>query len=240
MRAWINISIVLFLIGSSFILFRMKGYLYITAVCYLAAVSIVVYHIAPDTLKRVFFVLLGVGLVYFLTVEFLVVGQCRGDNNGARSHLIVLGAAVKGDQPSLSLTHRIEAAESYLTSYPESKAVLSGGQGDDEMISEAQCMFNVLTSHGIDPDRLILEDKSTSTKENLNYSKELILEDGGKLDDVAIVSSPYHLYRAKTMAADSGFVNIAGVACVHGYPIYSLGMYIREAFGITHLWIFGD
>jgi Uncharacterized conserved protein len=100
-------------------------------------------------------------------------------------------------------------------------------------------MRDWLVEHGINPDRIIMENHSTSTMENLEYSLKLIIEDGGSADNIAIVSSPYHLYRAKTMARSIG-IEPAGVACVYGYPIFTLGMFIREAFGVTHLWVFGD
>ena len=240
MKLWMKICIALFVLGTAFLFPKMKGYMYITAALYFITACIVIYQIAPETIKRIFFILAAIGVCYFCVVEVFILKDCRGDKNPQRSYVIVLGAAVKGERPSLSLTHRIQKAEEYLTTYPDTKAILSGGKGAGEDISEAQCMYNVLVADGIDPNRLILENQSTSTKENLEFSKELILKDGGSLDDVAIISSPYHLFRAKTMAKDVGFPNVAGVACVHGYPIYSLGMYIREAFGVTHLWVFGD
>ena len=57
---------------------------------------------------------------------------------------------------------------------PETKAVLSGGKGDGESITEAQAMCNYLVEHGIDRERLILEEKSTNTTENLKFSLGII------------------------------------------------------------------
>ena len=108
-----------------------------------------------------------------------------------------------------------------------------------ENISEALCMHDWLVSSGIEEERLIMEDRSTSTMENLMFSMEKLKENGGTPDDVAILSSNYHLYRAKEMARSLG-MDPAGVCCVPGYPIYTLGMFIREAFGLTHLWVFGN
>ena len=184
-------------------------------------------------------VLTCIGLIYFCAVEYLIVSNARTDQDPERSYLIVLGAAVHGDRPSLSLYHRLTSALEYLEQYPNSKAVLSGGQGNGENISEALCMHDWLVSSGIEEERLIMEDRSTSTMENLMFSMEKLKENGGTPDDVAILSSNYHLYRAKEMARSLG-MEPAGVCCVPGYPIYTLGMFIREAFGLTHLWVFGN
>ena len=83
------------------------------------------------------------------------------------------------------------------------------------------------------------EPRATSTQENLEYSFALIRERGDEPDGkVAIVSSAYHLYRAKSMARLQG-VGAAGVAAPWGYPLVMLNYFIREAFGVTHLWAFG-
>ena len=178
-------------------------------------------------------------LIYFCVVEGIIIRNSRTDSNPERGYIIVLGAKVRGLEPSVSLRHRLEAALSYLNSYPNSKVIVSGGQGADELISEAQCMRDWLTANGIDEARILMENQSSSTLENLNNSKALIIADGGNAEDVAILSSPYHLYRAKLMARSLG-MNPAGVACVNGLPCYTVGMYVREAFGVTHLWILGN
>ena len=218
----------------------MKGYLYMSAALLFAAALLLIFNLGSESLKRAVALITAIGLIYFCLLEIPIVGNARTDKNPERGYLIVLGAGVRGTEPTLSLIHRLQAAQSYLTTYPDSKAVLSGGKGDGEDISEAQCMFNWLTERGIEPERLFIEDKSSSTMENLEFSKKIIEENGGSAADTAIVSSPYHLYRAKLMAEKLGYESPAGVACVHGYPIYSLSMYIREAFGVTHLIVFGD
>ena len=109
-----------------------------------------------------------------------------------RKYLVVLGAAVHGSTPSLSMTHRLEGALDYLEAYPESTAIVSGGQGVGEDISEAQAMYDWLTAHGVAPERVIMENKSTSTMENLEFSYNIIRERGDEpAGNVAIVSSGY-------------------------------------------------
>lgn len=84
-----------------------------------------------------------------------------------------------------------------------------------------------------------MEDKATSTMENLDYSFDIIRSLGGEPDgNVTIVSSSYHLFRAKSMAKRLG-VGAAGYSCAPGNPILAANFFIREAFGVTHLWVFG-
>ena len=178
-------------------------------------------------------------MIYFIAVEIPIIKNSRTDPEPERKYLIVLGAAVHGDEPSLALTHRLEGALDYLEKYPSSYAILSGGKGSGENISEAECMFGWLTERGIPAERLILESRSTSTAENLQNSFDIIRSRGDEPDgNVALLSSAYHLCRAKMMAELYG-VKAAGVAGNPGYPVYMLNCYIREAFGITHLRVFG-
>ena len=80
--------------------------------------------------------------------------------------VVVLGCQVFPDgHPSLMLRGRIQAACDYLSQHPEAVCVASGGQNDNEPISEAACIRDALTGMGIDPSRIYLEDKSTSTEE---------------------------------------------------------------------------
>lgn len=101
-------------------------------------------------------------------------------------------------------------------------------------------MYDWLVANGVDPDRVLKEDRATSTKENLEFSFDIIRQRGDEpAGKVAIVSSAYHLYRAKLMARMQG-VEAAGVAAPWGYFFVMLNYFIREAFGVTHLWVFGS
>ena len=101
-------------------------------------------------------------------------------------------------------------------------------------------MHDWLIAHGIPEERILQEPRATSTQENLAFSFQIIRERGDEPDGhVAIVSSAYHLYRAKEMAKLQG-VEAAGVAAPWGYFFVMLNYFIREAFGVTHLWVFGN
>ena len=234
-----HICVPILFLAAAFFYFCMNGYTYISAALVFIAGLILVYHLGSKTVIRIVSLLTAVGLLYFLALEVLIISNSATDKDPARKYLIVLGAQVRGDSPSLSLLHRLEAALEYLNTYPDSTAIVSGGKGDGENISEAQCMAVWLTEHGIAEDRIIQENCSTSTIENLQNSWDIIRQEGGDADDMAILSSNYHLYRAKSMARKLG-MDPAGVKGNVGYPIYTLGMFIREAFGVTHFWVFGN
>ena len=125
-------------------------------------------------------------------------------------YIIVLGAHVNGTRLSKALLERTRRALEYLEENPGTKAVLSGGQGEGEAISEAQAMSEYLQEHGISRDRLILEDRSTNTKENLDFSLEKI----GTLEaSVGVVTNHFHVFRGVAIGKKCGCKNI--------YPIPS-------------------
>lgn len=239
----INLSLlfILILFVIAFIcIFILKGYSYLGYAAILIAIMVALYHWAPEWLWRTAVIIIGVCLVYFVIVEIPIVLNSRTDKDCGKDYIVVLGAEVAGNRPSRSLNYRINEAYSYLTQYPESIAIVSGGQGETEQISEAQCMFDNLTARGIPAERIIMEDKATSTMENLQFSFNIIREHGEEPSgNTAILSSSYHLFRAKTMAKNLG-VEAAGVACYPGNPFLAMNFFIREAFGVTKLMVFGN
>lgn len=117
--------------------------------------------------------------------------------------VIVLGCKVKGNEPSVALRKRVDAAYRFLLSNPNSVAILSGGQGRDENLSEALCMQQLLYDRGVMKDRLILEDRSTSTDENIRFSLEIMAQLGMKKEAV-IATSEYHQKRASLICKRYG------------------------------------
>ena len=162
-------------------------------------------------------------MLLLLMLIILVKGKTTATNQGT---IIVLGCSVKGDKPSLSLLKRINTAYDFLAKNKNAIAVLSGGQGKDENISEAQCMYNLLTQKGIDKKRLILEDKSKSTDENIRFSKSLIAD-----DTVAIATSEYHQLRAKMICKRCGLKAYAQSS--HTKPNILPTFLLREVLGIA-------
>lgn len=152
---------------------------------------------------RVGIVLLAVGGVVYIWLGEEMKQGVRPVANGTAEYVIVLGAKVKpGGVPSLSLKNRLEEAVKYLNKYPHVKVIVSGGQGADEDRTEASVMLKYLQDNGIDTNRILVEDQSTSTYENLLFSKEL-LPTGTKR--ITIVSNDFHLKRAKYLAESLDF-----------------------------------
>ena len=223
-----------------FLRFALRGYAWWGYACLFVAALLLLHHFLPSGLWRVVVILVCIGLGYFGFVEYFVIKNARTDPEPERKYLIVLGAAVYGEQPSLTLIRRLEGALDYLERYPDSVAIVSGGMGPGETVTEAKAMHDWLIAHGIPEERVLMEDKATSTQENLAFSFRIIRVRGDEPDgNVAIVSSAYHLYRAKEMAKLQG-VEAAGVAGPWGYFFVMLNYFIREAFGVTHLWVFGN
>ena len=166
------------------------------------------------------------------------IGVCaKGDDDPKADFVIVLGAGVNGDEPSRSLSERLKAAQEYLAQYPDAIAILSGGKGDGENLSEALCMYQWLTAHGVAPERLRMEDKSTTTEENIRNSLELIeREFGVRPAKAAVVSSSYHLARASLLAKAEG-LQMLGVPAATGNPFYLCQMFLREIAALWYTWV---
>ena len=155
--------------------------------------------------------------------------QAEKNEASAQTTLIVLGCQVRGSVPSKMLKNRIDAAFDYLKQNPEAVAILSGGQGEDEDISEAACMLNALKEKGIAPERLFCEDGSKNTDENIKNSLAII-EKNALSKSVAIATSDYHQKRAAMICARYGLEPHAVNAPTETYlvPVF----YTREVFGV--------
>ncbi len=187
--------------------------------------------------------ILSLGLCAVLiagTVTGIVVGTAaKGDEEIPCDYVIVLGAGVNGTQPSLILSERISRAEIYLREHPDAIAILSGGKGSGEHISEAQCMFNSLTAKGIAPERLWLEDRSTSTRENLRFSMALIEgKTGSRPTRAAIISNEFHLYRAGLFAEEQD-LQMVGIPARTTWFSLRANYFLREIVAVWYYTILG-
>lgn len=184
---------------------------------------------------KIFLSIIGVAAAAVVCVALVeTVWMVRAAENRPTEHgmtAIVLGCKVKGRKPSRVLTERLEAACDYLKSEPDAVAILSGGKGEDEEISEAGCMYEYLTAHGIAEDRLILEDMSTNTRENLAFSKEILRKRQLGME-VTIITSGFHEYRANKMAEKLGLKSYSTPA--HTGILYFPTYYVRELYGILY------
>lgn len=154
--------------------------------------------------------------------------------------VIVLGAGVNGTEPSLSLRTRLDAALDYLEENPDVPVVLTGGQGYGEEITEAQCMYDYLTTRGVTSERILLEEQATSTAENFAFSKPLLAVEGidVETDLVAVVTNDFHIYRAGLIAAREGYALTFGVPAELPWLHLEINYCVREAFALVKTLIF--
>ena len=182
---------------------------------------------------------LCLGILIFAVTEGIIIKASLGSSENDCKYMVVLGAKVNGTAPSVSLSDRLDATYDYLTEHPQVIAILSGGQGEDEGISEAQCMFEQLTARGIDAQRLWLEEQATSTWENLKFSLNLIEEKTGiRPEKIGLLSSEYHLFRASLFARDCG-VEAQGIPARTSWPSIRINYFLREVAGVWHYIILG-
>lgn len=143
---------------------------------------------------------LGTGFAAFLSVKMI-----NAANNAPEEPVtaVVLGCHVKGTKPSLMLTRRLEAACEYLKENPDVKCVVTGGQGTGEDITEAEAMKQYLMEKGIEGERILKEDRSVNTDENLAFTKT-VLEQNGLSNDIVVITDGFHQYRASLIAEKQG------------------------------------
>lgn len=140
------------------------------------------------------------GICVFFSVNMLLYIEKPLDETEA---VIILGCQVRGEEPSLMLKSRLDAALDVLRENPAAVCVASGGRGRGEDISEAECMRRYLIENGIEDERIFIEDKSASTEENIAFSRE-ILDKLGISENIIIATSEFHQYRASVYAGKNG------------------------------------
>jgi uncharacterized SAM-binding protein YcdF (DUF218 family) len=229
--------------------FLMASYSFTALVCLCLIGILLFYNVCewtkrkfPKTtkvVKSMFTILLCIGLLVVGITEILIIHASFGDKTETCEYMVVLGAKVRHDGPSVSLMDRIRAAADYMNTHPDVIAVVSGGKGGDEPMTEAQCMYNELVKLGIDPNRIWMEENATSTWENLHFSLNLIEEKtGSRPDKIGLLSSEYHLFRAK-MFAKACEVEAVGIPAHTSRLSQMINHFMREVAGVWHYIILG-
>lgn len=195
----------------------------------------------------------GVAVLAVLCVLVFLGAAAPGKAN--LDYVIVLGARVKEHTVSSSLKKRLDRAMEYAQENPDTYLVLSGGKGPGEKVSEAQAMYEYLVYNGVPPQKLLLEDHSVSTVENIAYSKivierhrkegrkELVPRPGkagsvpyavapDKPLEIGILTSNFHVYRGVHTAKRRGLDNVYGISA-DSDPILFVHLCVRECASIV-------
>ena len=179
-------------------------------------------------------------LISVAAVEGLILSGAHTDAQALEADCVfVLGGGIKGDQPTETLRNRLAVALDVMEQNPDVQIIVCGGQGDDEPTAEAYSMYEELVALGIDPSRVWIENRATSTWENLHFSLDLIEERTGKRPEkIGVLSSEYHLYRASLFAKACG-VEFVGVPAKTSRVTQKINHFMREVAGVWHYWLLG-
>lgn len=188
----------------------------------------------PAVIKWAYRAVFTVCLIFFVVTEVRIIGAMTAKPQEDLDYIIVLGAGLNGTTPSNPFKVRIQKAAEYMADNEETVCVASGGQGRHEKISEAQAVLNTLIEqYGIDGERVLLEEKSTDTEENLKYSLEII---GNPKASVGIVTNGFHELRAMSIAEKVGYENVYSVPARTLFPV-GIHYCVREFFGMVEFYI---
>ena len=197
----------------------------LAGVVFLAAAAFCGWSRTPRWLRLTWRGLLCLGAALLIFLESLVISGMFQTAPANLDYLIILGARVDPDGPSPALRRRLNAALAYLEDSPDTIVIASGGQGADEPMSEAECIRDELVKSGVSPERILLEDQSTSTAENIAFSAALMSHPQAS---VGIITNNYHVFRAVRIAQQAGLTNAHGIAAT--YTGFTLIHYmVREA-----------
>ena len=186
------------------------------------------WHLIPRGLLIALGCILAVGVLFLAMVEARIIGGFGAEGEPGLPYIIVLGAQVHEDGPSVVLEYRLDKAAEYLKSNPETVCIVSGGQGVNEPFSEAQGMKDYLIKKGIGEERILMEDQSLNTVQNIRNSMALLPEGTAK---AGIVTNNFHVCRAVSIARRQGLSDAVGIAASSTLTYLPHNM-LREFFGI--------
>ncbi|MEE1320931.1 MAG: YdcF family protein [Acutalibacteraceae bacterium] len=201
-------------------------------------VMLLCYGILFEKLKAKRIVHIFVALVLSVVTvfgSFLAVYGNIDNASYTEKTVIVLGCGIRGERVSVGLAKRLNKAYEYYEKNPDTVIIVSGGQGPQEDIPEALAMKRYLVDKGIPEDKIIMEDKSTSTITNFKYSHEIMKEKGLPDDSVVFVTNAYHIYRGASYAKAEGLtVTHLGTDIIW----YTIPMnYLREMLAVVKMWV---
>lgn len=198
------------------------------------------YDFVNNFVPKLIRIIIAAGLILVLIFATFLLCYGTADNvNHTENAIIVLGAAVHGETPSLVLRDRLNVAIEYSAKNPEAIIIVSGGKGPQESITEAEAMEKYLIKKGVSADKIIKEDKSTSTYENFLNSKVILEEHLGEDYKACFITNEYHVFRAESIAKSAEFENVSHLnSSTRWYSV--LPGTLREILAVMKFWILGS
>ena len=203
---------------------------YLLAAFFLSISAIGFFHVwekmSPVAVKLIFAVIVILAVALTSTAIVILANGTAEDEDC--DTIIVLGAQVKQNGPSVVLKFRLDAAAEYLTNHKMAKCIVSGGQGRTEPCTEAEAMGAYLVQMGIEPSRIIQEPKATTTKENFEFSK---LYCDFENDKIGVVTNSFHEFRSVLLAKKAGYGNVVRIPA-GSIPLYLPNNVLRECLAV--------
>lgn len=187
----------------------------------------------PFILRIGLLVVFSLGVLFFLGVEAMILKGAVQMPSESQDYVIVLGAHVRSEGPSRALALRLDKALEYAADNPDTIFIVSGGQGSNEPCTESSAMKKYLTDRGLPASRILEEDRSTNTRENLIFSRRMIPADAS----VGIISNGFHICRALHLAETLGYENASGIPAKSDIGTQPTNL-LREFFAVVKdFWI---
>ena len=188
-----------------------------------------------NTLSTMFYVIISFSTLYILSLMAMyslsaVLNLIHLKKNRNADYIVVLGSGIIGKKVTPLLAARIERGMELLHCNPNAVLIMSGGQGPGEDIPESVAMAAYAVDKGVDAERIIMEQKSVSTEENLLFSRKLMDKEAPK---IVIVTTAYHVFRALILAKQQGIKCVGFGAKTKWY--FTLNALIREFVGYLSL-----
>ena len=180
----------------------------------------------PGIIRKICLAVICLGLAFFVVVEGCMISKFHEKGQADLDYIIVLGAQVHANGPSVVLRYRLDTAIAYLQENSGTLCIVSGGRGYNEPFAEAEGMAEYLKEHGISSDRILLETESQTTAENIENSRAYFGEDAS----VGIVTNDFHMFRALQIAKSQGLQNVCGISAGSARR-YLMNNMLREFFG---------
>ena len=223
----IAFSLPIVLLGAGFIIYSLKG-------------KQIKNFINDNIIVKKIYIIFKFGvsavIIMLLIIEGIILAFPKHNTDNS-DYILVLGAGLSnGYEPSLILANRLDAAITYINDYNNNeKIIVSGGQGNDEKIAESEAMKKYLIEHGVDENRILAENKSSTTYENFKFSKEIIEKDSNKnLDslNIKIITTNFHAFRSRILAWKNGYINVTNYSSPTVWYLAPVN-YAREAFAVV-------